>query len=1111
MTENVPNSCRVTLSPGASVAYTYEVGAPSPSEANDGRLISSQSASRCSPLVLPGGRFYSPGTDSPTQKAAPIESCPSRQESIVSHVTTTPPERIMKPLKRSPFSPQNTQVSSPAPLRPNDVSVQSFMLSPARSQWISASPELLSHGLSSASPGTPVSSTPRQAHVLAKRGVTTALKEELTCPICLDAYRLPITVPCGHTFCRYCISQGGLYREACPLCRTTLGKTLSINMVLHNLIKTMGFERRSAVARSLSICGDSPRKRKSTASSVAKEGDCIVDSAWWNSKLGKTVVPLQIFLRALMTELKGDTTSLFFDDLLTCVTDYMDTKSLWSPIRLLINFEAAKKFVRSVKISGIDNSAESLEAIQVWVETYVEAKPHTVAMNNSLQPQYPQLAFRIPGDKLHRVDNGSFEGSKIMNKVPWSGGRHACSVIYLPHSSVSLFHFLLVPLTNHGHGPGLNLGLMDIGSTLGTMIKLNQEQQLYDGDVIHLADHLELDIKILDWEASAMYYLSATIEGCFTKGNEVKAWDVVQGRIATVPFSTVFGVPWEPNMPRLETVPQWRLDPNQFVPIPLLRLELRKSQPLTHSAQPSLGSNAENVFVVVQADSEGSVGADVATTTWFVDPSGMAIGRGPTLTAPVGRKIIVTESNGYVSREHCLVYYNGAAGEAPSWKVKDRSSLGTYRKLRAFTDIVPLEYGFVFKIGQCKVEVVEECSSFQNVSLPGNPQRVALPLYTQGFQMPHPVIPLTSQTLHNGPSFYWESTTNNLPLFMPPSATTARFSHETSTNRLRFCPPQAFGRTRTTTTGVPAPGLTVNASITRHSVPPRRLDATPSGLGDRMTTSTTDLEDGAAFAALRSARNRRDFPAELMATTDSPRNGAGVRLTNPTNNRPRGQLGRLLPDAELRTRSPANRLGSAGPSMTFIDSTRVTERPSPTRVAHPASAENTVLYNRPSLYESTVAMAPARPVGDGGLIHGPSPHPQTLNSPSSSFDPPGYIGSSHLRPRSQRPSQPGSAPPISRDLSPTPMRISHPRTNSPSRHMYGRAILARGRQPPPTTTGGAPPGAGGRSATPHVPVSNVTYYYSSSPDMAAAPRQSPTASADPFLVPSNLIRTGHPF
>uniref|UniRef100_A0A8C3HCR6 RING-type domain-containing protein n=1 Tax=Chrysemys picta bellii TaxID=8478 RepID=A0A8C3HCR6_CHRPI len=65
------------------------------------------------------------------------------------------------------------------------------------------------------------------------------LQDELTCSICLDYFKDPVSLDCDHNFCRACITQSFDTDISCPQCREIFPqRNLKLNRQLRNIFSS---------------------------------------------------------------------------------------------------------------------------------------------------------------------------------------------------------------------------------------------------------------------------------------------------------------------------------------------------------------------------------------------------------------------------------------------------------------------------------------------------------------------------------------------------------------------------------------------------------------------------------------------------------------------------------------------------------------------------------------------------------------------------------------------------------------------------------------------------------------------------------------------------------
>eukprot|EP00931_Biecheleriopsis_adriatica_P094279 TRINITY_DN67947_c0_g1_i1.p1 TRINITY_DN67947_c0_g1~~TRINITY_DN67947_c0_g1_i1.p1 ORF type:complete len:427 (+),score=98.81 TRINITY_DN67947_c0_g1_i1:43-1281(+) len=62
------------------------------------------------------------------------------------------------------------------------------------------------------------------------------IPSHLECAICMKLLLEPVSVPCGHTFCRGCLEQSLGYRNLCAVCRAPVPAGSAVNILIRNMI-----------------------------------------------------------------------------------------------------------------------------------------------------------------------------------------------------------------------------------------------------------------------------------------------------------------------------------------------------------------------------------------------------------------------------------------------------------------------------------------------------------------------------------------------------------------------------------------------------------------------------------------------------------------------------------------------------------------------------------------------------------------------------------------------------------------------------------------------------------------------------------------------------------
>uniref|UniRef100_H2ZTA6 Tripartite motif containing 35 n=1 Tax=Latimeria chalumnae TaxID=7897 RepID=H2ZTA6_LATCH len=96
---------------------------------------------------------------------------------------------------------------------------------------------------------------------MASKAANVNLEEDLTCSICYEIFTDPVTLQCGHNFCKKCVCEYWKQSctRSCSICRAPSTTDLKINIILHSITDAL---KEKSEAQPEGICSEHEEKLK---------------------------------------------------------------------------------------------------------------------------------------------------------------------------------------------------------------------------------------------------------------------------------------------------------------------------------------------------------------------------------------------------------------------------------------------------------------------------------------------------------------------------------------------------------------------------------------------------------------------------------------------------------------------------------------------------------------------------------------------------------------------------------------------------------------------------------------------------------------------------------
>uniref|UniRef100_A0A672Y3Z3 Uncharacterized protein n=1 Tax=Sphaeramia orbicularis TaxID=375764 RepID=A0A672Y3Z3_9TELE len=179
------------------------------------------------------------------------------------------------------------------------------------------------------------------------------LENFLTCPVCLETFRDPVSLSCNHSFCLICLKEFWKEKEnrTCPVCRRKNSKDLNVNFALKEL--TEKGEQKVEV-----VCSKHPEEPKLFCKDENRAVCLVCD---FPHQREHTVVPVEEAVTEMKDELKSDLKSLqekkkkyeqtqkTYDEIMK----HLKNQVLWTESQIRAEFNKLQQFLKEEEESRL--------------------------------------------------------------------------------------------------------------------------------------------------------------------------------------------------------------------------------------------------------------------------------------------------------------------------------------------------------------------------------------------------------------------------------------------------------------------------------------------------------------------------------------------------------------------------------------------------------------------------------------------------------------------------------------------------------------------------------------------------------------------------------------